>query len=370
MKTILYIGGFEMPDKNAAAQRVIANAKLLRNMGFEVTFIGISKDIDKAPNTVDGFISTPVPYPSSIKQWIYHIFRFIKITEIIKRKPDYVILYNFPSFASLRILRTCHRYGIKVVQDITEWETSKGWSLSHLIRKIDINLRMRYCIKKMDGVIAISRYLYDYYKNYTKTILVPPTVDLNNPKFLRNRELTASDNIIKLVYAGSTGLSATKDRLDFIIKEVNNLPNVKLDIVGLNKEQFFSVFGKDNIIKDNIVFHGRVSHTEAIKLVCDADFQMLIREKTLKNTAGFPTKFVESISCCTPLIATLTSNIDDYLKDGVNGLVVSDEHSLGEVLRRVVKLPASERIKMKETCRAFEGFDYHSYKKEFSEIFK
>ena len=34
-KSILYLGGFELPDKNAAAQRVMANAKLLREMGFD-----------------------------------------------------------------------------------------------------------------------------------------------------------------------------------------------------------------------------------------------------------------------------------------------------------------------------------------------
>ncbi|MCK9163882.1 MAG: hypothetical protein M0O93_06000 [Bacteroidales bacterium] len=39
-KTILYIGGFELPDKNAAAQRVISNGKILRDLGFNVVYIG------------------------------------------------------------------------------------------------------------------------------------------------------------------------------------------------------------------------------------------------------------------------------------------------------------------------------------------
>lgn len=369
-KTILYLGGFELPDKNAAAQRVMANAKLLREMGFEVSFIGISKDIENAPHIVDGFASTPVPYPSNTIEWMHQIFTFVPKIEILKRKPDYVVLYNFPAFASLRILKVCHKHGIKVVHDLTEWESARGWSPSNIMRKIDINLRMRYCMKKMDGVIAISRYLYDYYKDDTNVIFVPPTVDLKNPKFCRKRELVSSDKITKLVYAGSTGLAATKDRLDYIIKEVNLLPNIRLDIVGQIKEQFLSVFGNTVDIADNIVFHGRVSHTEAVRFVCEADFQMLIRENTLKNTAGFPTKFVESMSCCTPLIATLTSNIGDYLQDGFNGFVVSDEHPLDEVLKKVASLSSTEKIKMKEACKSFEGFDYHSYKDEFSKIFK
>lgn len=42
---ILYIGGFELPDKNAAAQRVVSNAKLCRDLGYEVTLIGVDKSI-------------------------------------------------------------------------------------------------------------------------------------------------------------------------------------------------------------------------------------------------------------------------------------------------------------------------------------
>lgn len=369
MKRVLYLGGFELPDKNAAAQRVIANAMLLREMGFEVSFIGISKDIENAPKIVNGFVSNPMPYPTNTVEWMHQIFTFVETDGILKRKPDYVVLYNFPAVASLRILSVCHKKGIKVIHDLTEWESNNRWSPADIMRKIDINLRMRYCMKKMDGVIAISRYLYDYYKPYTNVILVPPTVDLSNPKFCRDRELTATEGLTKLVYAGSVGLVANKDRLDFIIKEVNNLPNVQLDIVGMTKEQFLHIFGNEMEIKHNIKFHGRVSHAEAVKRVCDADFQMLIRDNTLKNKAGFPTKLVESFSCCIPLIATVSSNICDYLKDGENGFLVTENNSLGEAIRKVSNLSLAEKIKMKENCKKFTGFDYHNYKNEFAKIF-
>lgn len=369
MKKILYIGGFELPDKNAAAQRVMANALLLREMGFEVSFIGISKDINNAPKLVNGFVSNPVPYPVGTKQWIYQVLKFIDLDSIIRYKPDYVVLYNFPAIASLRILKACHKYGIKVIHDVTEWECNNRWKLSDFMRKFDIYLRMHYCLKKMDGIIAISRYLYNYYKEYTNTILVPPTVDLTNPKFCRSRNLVASKDRLKLIYAGSVGKAAKKDRLDLIIKEVSAVPNVQLDVVGQTEEQYKKIFGSNLGVGKNIIFHGRVSHEEAVQLVCNADFQMLIRQNTLKNKAGFPTKFVESFSCCTPLIANLTSDIGDYLIDGKNGLVVSKEESLKSIIKRASMMSFLEKINMKETCRKFEGFDYRSYKNEFSKLF-
>ena len=61
MKKILYIGGFELPDKNAAAHRVLAIAKGLRDSGNEVVFMGVSKDnretdVLKTKSEVQGFI--------------------------------------------------------------------------------------------------------------------------------------------------------------------------------------------------------------------------------------------------------------------------------------------------------------------------
>ena len=85
----------------------------------------------------------------------------------------------------------------------------------------------------MDGVIAISRYLYDYYKKYTNTILVPPTVDLTAGKWNRQRELSAGDKI-KLVYAGSAGFGV-KDRLDTIAKAIVKFPNMQFDVIGMTE---------------------------------------------------------------------------------------------------------------------------------------
>ena len=367
MSKILYIGGFELPDKNAAAQRVLANAMTLREMGYDVTFIGPTKDRSNIVPEFNGFKCDYIDYPQNLIQWISYITTFVSSHKILEYKPDFVILYNFPAIASLKILKACHKRGIKVFHDLTEWEASAGWSPRELIRKIDINLRMCYCMKKMDGVIAISRYLRDYYSCYTKTILIPPTVDLSNPKFSRDRELVANKPI-QLVYAGSIG-GGNKERLDYIVSAVCKVKSLKLLVVGLTEEQYVNAYGSLPEGCTNVEFKGRVSHKEAVSLVCQSDFQMLIRENTRKNKAGFPTKFVESMSCCTPLIATLSSNIGDYLFDGKNGFIVDENNSLQSVLEKVSKLTNDEVIEMKENCRNFTGFDYRSFKEEFSKLF-
>ena len=367
MNKIMYLGGFELPDKNAAAQRVMSNAKLLREIGFEVSFWGVTKDTEIIADKMHGFESHGIPYPTSIKQWLYYIIFFISKDQISSYKPDYIVLYNFPAIASIRILHYCHKNGIKVVHDLTEWEQVDGYSPRDIIKRLDIKIRMHYCMKKMDGVIAISRYLYNYYKNFTRTILIPPMVDLNDKKWCRNRVLTEA-NPIRLIYAGSPG-TKEKDRLDRIVNAVAKFPNIVLNIVGINQDQFEKSYGTIDSDVKNISFVGRLPHMEAIKAVCEADFQMLIRDNTLKNTAGFPTKFVESISCCTPVIATLTSNIGDYLQDGVNGFIVDDNNSIEKVLNKISNMPEKAIIKMKQVCQNYDKFDYHYYQEDFLKIF-
>ncbi len=367
MKKILYIGGFELPDKNAAAQRVMAIGKTLNKIGCNVSFIGVSKDGDTGESSFDGFSYKSLPYPKTIKQWFRHIWEFVPVKEIEAYNPDGVILYNFPAVAGYKILRYCHKNGIKVFHDTTEWEYAEGGTPRDIIKNIDTWLRMNYCLKKMDGVIAISRYLYDYYASKVKTVLVPPTVDLENRKWDRGRELIAG-NKVKLVYAGSAGVKS-KDRLDYIIKTICQFDNMELKVVGLTKDQYEKDFDAMPKGSHNVVFTGRLAHTDAVKAVIEADFQVLIRENTLKNNAGFPTKFVESISCCTPLIATLSSNVGDYLIDGKNGFIVNDHNNLYDVLDKVSKLSVEDRVKMKCYCRDNNPFDFRKYIDEINKLF-
>ena len=75
------------------------------------------------------------------------------------------------------------------------------------------------------------------------------------------------------------------------------------------------------------------------------------------------------MSCCTPIIATKTSNICDYLQDGVNGFVVEDTQSLDKVFKRIIAMSNNEITAMKYACREFEGFDFRNYKDEFKKLF-
>lgn len=346
-----------MPDKNAAAQRVLSIAKALRLGGYSVSFYGITKSGD-VEGTVDDFEYEALPYPSGTKEWVRYAIGEGILDYISMKKPSLVITYNYPAIAQERVIRFCRKNGIKVIGDITEW-----YQPSNLLKKIDVCLRMRWSNKHLDGIIAISRFLNDYYKG-CNTILLPPIIDTDEIKWKQQIVDECLDKI-KLIYAGVPGFS--KDRLDFIVNGIACVSheNLLFNIVGITKEQYIETFG-DKIDVDNlpIVFHGRLSHNDTIKLLIGSDFQIFFRPNLRVNNAGFPTKFVEAMTAGAPVIMNRISNVDDYLKDGFNGIMIDNpvECEIREALERVSKMNRSDVDRMKANCIR-DQFDYHQYVK-------
>ncbi len=359
---ILYIGGFELPDKNAAAQRVLSISKALRLVGYTVSFYGITKTGD-IKGTVDGFEYEALSYPQGTMEWIQYA-KGDGIAEYVRLKsPDYVFTYNYPAIAQEKVIRFCHKNDIKVVGDITEW-----YMPSDIIRKLDTTLRMRWSNKHLDGIITISRFLNEYYKG-CNTIQLPPLIDMEEPKWKQEQKKNSPDRIT-LIYAGIPGDS--KDRLDFIVNGIARFhhENILFNVVGITKEQYVEIFGDSlNISKLPIVFHGRLTHNDTIKLLMESDFQIFFRPNLRVNNAGFPTKFVEAMTAGVPVIMNRISNVDDYLKDGINGIMIEHpvEEEINKALERISNMSRNDVDKMKSNCCRDE-FDYHRYVNDLDEF--
>lgn len=374
---ILYVGGFELPDKNAAAQRVIANGKLLRSLGHEVRFLGVNKSeknikLENSYLKYYDFDSWSISYPKSLRDWVKYVTKIDKIKHLIETSnfnPDIIITYNFPALSTAKLIKYCRKNNIKLIADITEWYGHKIKSSLGFIKFIDSELRMRYYNKKLDGLICISRYLYDYYKDsVNNVILLPPLVDLTDEKW--NVETLPKRDKRIIVYAGSPG---GKDKINKLIDSFLKIENIsdklKFRIIGISENDFFSrynYFSEDEIkvIKAFSVFLGRIPHKDVIKEVTNADFSAFLRENNKTNNAGFPTKFVESISCGTPVLTNRTSNIEDYLTEGKNGYFI--EFKDIDKINMILNLQNKAVVKLKNACKLSKKFDFS----QFSEILK
>jgi glycosyltransferase involved in cell wall biosynthesis len=228
---------------------------------------------------------------------------------------------------------------------------------------------MRVYHKKMDGLITISKYLSNYYNDHPNVIELPPLVDKNATKWKISKSDYSNKNIINLVFVGTPG-NGQKDRLDYIIKSLSKAKSevrqFELIIVGITMQQYQNIYGINSIpsnVINQISFLGNKAHIQAIDYIKKSDFSIFLRNRNLVNTAGFPTKFVESISCGTPVITNSTSNIKDYIEDENIGVILDDtkEESLVKSLINSLCLNENEIKKMKDNCLFSKSFDYNNY---------
>ena len=161
-----------------------------------------------------------------------------------------------------------------------------------------------------------------------------------------------------------------KDRLDFIIRAFLKInKNFIFNIYGLTFDEYCHIFNVEkkeasDIQKNTrIVFHGRVDHDTVLKALYDSHYMVIIRNRSRKNDAGFPTKFVESICSGVPVIANDYSDLSLYYKNEV-GILIDNLDCTYNGLSKAINLPYCEYVNMKTNCLNCEDFWYenHSYR--------
>lgn len=380
---VLYVGGFELPDLNAAAHRVRANGKILNHLGYNVVYIGVSNkndcncDVFTTRKVTNYGIDYKIKYPDNIISWFNFLTKVSDIIRIIELENiTTIIAYNYPAPTLFKLYEYCNKNNIKIISDCTEWSVSKGNIVFQIIKGLDTFFRMKVIQPKLDGIIVISKFLYDFYSGKNNNvILVPPLVDLEDSKW---NQVKLKENIgCHFVYGGSP-FGKMKDHLGKLISAFSIVKqkfnkNFILNILGITVEEYNKMWKETPIpsfLNESIKFHGRVSNIEVIKKLKEADFSIFIREENLVTKAGFPTKFVEAISAGTPVLSNKNSNIADYLEDGFNGffLDTSSVKSLAESLSVIMNCSKNKMEEMKLNCKRYNKFVYLEYINEFSDL--
>lgn len=382
-KTVLYIGNFLFPEEGAAAKRVLNIGRALRLSDYEVIYAGNNvnnrkedKDIDNIYR-YDGFEYYKNDIVGILNKRIDYYYSFKRIKKIIcdienkNKRVEVIIGYHMDFLGMIQCINYCKKNKIKFISDCTEWYDPRQvvhglFGLSYY----NSQLRMLIANKKVDGLIAISSYLEDYYKKYTNVLRVP-ALDNVNTKVVNIEE---ENEEVRFVYCGNPG---KKDDLLSIwnaFEKIGNSYKWKLNIVGIDKSHF--LFNEDKYSKEVInrfKFYGRLSLKEAQNVIEESDFSILIRPEDRRYTkAGFPTKFSESLALGVPMICNLTSDIKDYLINLENGITVngSSELDLVQALNSALNLERDKieimKINARKTAEIY--FDYRNYKERLSNL--
>jgi len=386
-KTIFYIGGMEFPDKNAAAQRVVANCKILNNIGYKVILAGVdksqqfSKNVDfiKAP-PVGKFECFTIAYPNSIRSWFNHINSITSIIRLLNKynKKDIfaVIAYNYPAVALMKLLSYTKTNNIKLIGDCTEWYGKSN----NIIKFLDTSLRMYFVHKRIKNIICVSDYLEKYYSSIGCTVInIPPLIDRKEDKW--KNSAPHKPNAIRIFsFVGRPGTTKEKDRLDMIIDAFNKLKSngykFKLNIVGITKKNFIESYPDYkniiNTMNNKIKFLGRLSHVESIKILKKSDFSIFARLESRITKAGFPTKLGESFACGVPAVTNPTSNISRFLINGKNGYIAKDcsVDSLKDTIENALITSDDALVKMHDYCKDNNKLEYSKFINKFDNFLR
>lgn len=391
-KTLIIIGGFELPDKNAAAQRIKAMAALFNRAGYQVVLVGVTKDQTLGPYDlrqvdfpeIDAEV-WEVGNPRSKREWLMKIWSIKPLEARLKREYGSnlwgVICYNYPAFAQLSAARFAHRLGGSALADVSEWYgTRRPTSLQAIIKNIDTWLRMRWANFKMDGIISSSPYLTRYYGSKAEVLVELPTLILADTQSILDALKIGSDNSPKKLFFAGSGFDLTtlhsetgglKDRLDWVIdllaKAANQGASFVCDVYGVNKTDYLEVCPQHlDILQhlgESVVFHGRQPWATVIRKLRDADFSIFLRKETRVTLAGFPTKFTEAILNGTPVLTNPMENVAPYITEGKTGfaLDMKNQEAALQTLLKALALPAEDILRMKKACATDEVLSIETF---------
>lgn len=391
MKRILYLGEYQFPDGDAGAVRVLGIGQALRTVGYDVTYIiarvasNHEEYVQPDGNYVhNGFGFIPLRfsdrYSTSRLNRVFDHLTGMTTLEWLEQADlsnvSAIIAYHGSSIFLYRLIKFCAMRKIALIADCTEWYHSMhimGGPLSPL--SIDSELRMRYIYPKFKAMIAISSYLENQYGHRgVQTLRIPTLLDIKQitPRLI-------CDCIMPIVIA-YTGTPGKKDLLDTLIAVIYRLDpkgeRIKLRIAGPHPNDILKYPAlrklRLKLMPPCIDAVGRVPREDALNIVRDADYTVLLRSQQRYAQAGFPTKFAESMSVGTPVICNLTSDLALYITDGVEGLICNDitMEAITVVVKRALSLSLSERTKMRQASRsqAEQSFDYHPYARSLKQL--
>lgn len=300
---------------------------------------------------------------------IYVTGLILKIMKLMGTIRGNVVFFNYPSTSSLlldiMLLLFCKRFPIFCeVNEVRRYASGSNNSIRN--RAFWYVLEKTY--KYYQGVVFISRTIQEYYTSKVRKSLVVPILSDCDNVFVPTKGIDTLD----FVFVGTVSFS--KENLEELLKGfclfVKEHPEARLKLYGIlssSDKKILDSFIEKNDIKEQILYLGKLQHSEVEKVLSTAGALLLSRSNNKQNYYGFSTKLSEYAVSGAPIIMTNTGIVADYFQDRVNCLMCDgyDRYAFDIKFKELARMSVDEKQQMakKAYLVAKSKFDYKLYSK-------
>ena len=381
MKKIIIFGNLDIPEGSAGATRCIAFGKIAKSCGYDPIVLGVNYARNsKIKGEYNGIKYELIDFDELGFKGRHRKKRNKALKENVlkwlnehcsKEDTASIIMYNVK--AELKwLLKYSKEEDIPLIKDVVEWYDKNNFNgIAGMFNYIEDRIGLLYYNKKCKNIIAISSLFERYYKSKKCNVVRIPTI-LDVAEFDNN--YSEADDIVKIAYAGSP---MKKDYISNVVKSMlllddSDREKIKIHFYGITWEYFLSngiTEEQKDMLEGYVICHGRVSFDEVKNGVSKANYTILLRPNERYANAGFPTKVGESMAMGIPVIANITSDLDLYLHENVEGIVCENEtpEACAVALKKAINVNTAIRNEMRKNARrqAEKSFDYRMYTNDF-----
>lgn len=340
---IVFVSSLQYPEGGAPANRHLAYAKGLNEIGNEISFVltgpqmsdkdkSLFPDIkfycinscNNSEKRKKSFINKAYTEYESIKKCRQYLIEFHRINPI-----DVLVLLDTNAWRLFPIQRIANRLNITVIHERTEYPFLLN--NDSILKRIDLFLYYKLIIHRFNGLFVISNAIKKHFIEDIKlkipVVIINMIVDPSRFEFKTDNNY--SDHLY-IAYCGS--MEGNKDGVETLIKAFGKAINQYSFCAGLKMKLIGDISNKELAVRlnkiaidsncvDQIIFTGKIERDRMPSLLSNAMALALARPANKQAEGGFPTKLGEYLATGKPVIITRVGEIENFLHNAENSFL-------------------------------------------------
>jgi len=223
-------------------------------------------------------------------------------------------------------------------------------------------------INDSDRIITVNEPLKNYFKDFTKKEI---TIVMNCKHLLGRKYEPVKNKQFTLIYIGM--LNKSRFLLE-LVEVVEEIPDVRLIIGGIGKENYVEELKEKCKKLDNVDFIGPVPSDKVVPMTKKSDAIVCIFDPYNKNNqVGLPNKIFEAAVCGRPMIITKGLYYEKIVVDeGDFGISVN--FSKEDLKNGIMKLKEDKELQIKlgqnALKQAIEKYNWEKQEEKIKYVFK